>query len=81
MKEPEMTVPLTASTSFMAEVDGLPTLQWNVELTATCPKCGSVAHVHARGSGTSIICLQCKWSADRATDALTTIAEVLRQVP
>jgi hypothetical protein len=39
-----MTVPLTASRSFMAEVDGLPTLEWNVELTATCPKCHSVRH-------------------------------------
>jgi hypothetical protein len=76
-----MTVPLTASRSFMAEVDGFPTLQWNVELTATCPKCESVAYVHSREGGTSVICLQCKWSATRPTDALTTIAEVLRQVP
>ncbi len=76
-----MTVPLTASRSFMAAVDGLPTLEWNVELTATCPKCHSVAHVHSRDGGTSVICLQCKWSADRPTDAMTTIADVLRQVP
>lgn len=76
-----MSVPLTASRSFIAEIDGLPTLQWNVELTATCPKCGSVAHVNARDGGTAVICLQCKWSASRTEDALTTIAEVLRQVP
>ena len=76
-----MSVPLTASRSFMAELEGLPTLQWNVELTATCPKCGSIAHVHARDGGTAIICLQCKWSADRVTDAMTTVGEVLRQVP
>lgn len=76
-----MTVPLTASTSFMAEIDGLPTLEWNVELTATCPKCRSIAHVHARGATTSVICLQCKWTADRAADALTTLGEVLRQAP
>lgn len=76
-----MPVPMTASRSFMADINGLPTLQWNVEVTATCPKCGSIANVHARDGGTSIICLQCKWSADRPEDALTTIAEVLRQVP
>ncbi len=76
-----MTVPLTASRSFMAEIDDLPTLQWNVELTATCPKCGSLANVHARDGGTAVICLQCKWSASRTEDALTTMAEVLRQVP
>jgi transcription elongation factor Elf1 len=76
-----MTVPQTVSRSFMAAVDGLPTLEWNVELTATCPKCGSVAHVHARDGGTAVICLQCKWSVDRPADALTTVADVLRQVP
>jgi hypothetical protein len=43
-----MTVPLTAGRSFMAEIDGFPTLEWNVELTATCPKCGSIANVLAR---------------------------------
>ena len=76
-----MAVPLTASRSFMAEVDGLPTLEWNVELTAICPKCGSVANVLARDGGTAVICLECKWSAGRSGDSLTTIAEVLRQVP
>jgi hypothetical protein len=65
----------------MAAVDGLPTLEWNVELTATCPKCGSVANVHARDGGTSVICLQCKWSADRPVDALTTVRDVLVQTP
>ena len=76
-----MTAPLTASRSFMADVDGLPTLQWNVELTATCPKCRSVANVLARDGGTAVICLQCKWSAQCSTDSLSTIANVLRQVP
>lgn len=76
-----MSVPLTASRSFMAEIDGLPTLEWNVELTAICPKCGSVANVHARDGGTAVICLQCKWSAGRTDDALATITQVLRQVP
>jgi phage FluMu protein Com len=76
-----MTVPLTASRSFMAEVEGLPTLEWNVELTATCPKCRSIANVHAREGRTTIICLQCKWSTDSADDAMTTVAKVLRQVP
>jgi hypothetical protein len=76
-----MAVPVTVTRSFMADVEGLPTLEWNVELTATCPKCESVAYMHARDGGTAIICLQCKWSADRAIDALTTVADVLRQVP
>jgi transcription elongation factor Elf1 len=76
-----MSVPLTVSRSFMADVEGLPTLQWNVELTATCPKCGSIANIHARDGGTAIICLQCKWSAERVVDALSTVSDVLRQVP
>jgi ribosomal protein L37AE/L43A len=76
-----MTVPLTASRSFTAEVDGLPSLQWNVELTATCPKCHSVANVHARDGGTVVICMQCKWSAKSTSDAMTTVANVLRQAP
>jgi hypothetical protein len=76
-----MSVPLTVSRSFMADVDGLPTLEWNVELTATCPKCGSVANVHARDGGTSVICLQCKWFADRPVDAMTTVRDVLVQTP
>ena len=76
-----MPVPLTVRRSFMASLDGLPTLEWNVELTATCPKCESVANVHACEGGTSVICLQCKWSADRPVDAMTTVADVLRQVP
>jgi hypothetical protein len=76
-----MAVPLTVARSYMAKLDGLPTLQWNVELTATCPKCGSTANVHARDGGTAVICLQCKWSAGRPNDALSTVAEVLRQVP
>jgi hypothetical protein len=76
-----MAVPLTVSRSYLAEVEGLPSLQWNVELTATCPTCGSVAHVHARGGGTVVICLQCKWSAASTNDSLTTVASVLRQVP
>jgi transcription elongation factor Elf1 len=76
-----MAAPLTVSRSFTAVLDGLPTLKWNVELTATCPKCGSIANVLAKSGGTTIICLQCKWSVDRSVDALATVTDVLRQVP
>jgi transcription elongation factor Elf1 len=76
-----MAVPMTASRSFMASIEGLPTLEWNVELTATCPKCRSVAHVHAREGGTAVICLQCKWSVQCSLDSLSTMTGVLRQAP
>jgi hypothetical protein len=40
-----------------------------------------VAYVHSRDGGTCVICLQCKWSADRPVDAMKTFGEVLRQSP
>lgn len=67
--------------SFNAEIDGLGRLEWNVQLTVTCPKCGNYASVSSSEGGTRIECLKCDWSANTLIDAFTAISLVLRQAP
>jgi len=76
-----MSQPMTMHRSFAAEIDGLGRLEWNVQLTVTCPKCGNHASVSSSEGGTRVECPKCDWLADTLIDAFTAVSLVLRQAP